>query len=100
MLKDIFDFLAAKGLLSPTILAVAIVGVVYFQSQVDADQRKSIGDLQEQTRVIAQQQAETSANLRLTAAILARIDDHGTKHEMELRERELDRREGANGGKP
>ncbi len=93
MLKDIFDFLASKGLLSPTILAVAIVGVVYFQSGVDADQRKSINDLQSQQQVMTQQQAETSANLRLTAAILARIDEHGTKHEMELREKDMDRRE-------
>lgn len=93
MLKDIFDFLASKGLLSPTILAVAIVGVVYFQSGVDADQRKSINDLQSQQQVMTQQQAETSANLRLTAAILARIDEHGTQHEMQLREKDLDRRE-------
>lgn len=93
MLKDIFDFLASKGLLSPTILAVAIVGVVYFQSGVDADQRKSINDLQSQQQVMTLQQAETSANLRLTATILARIDEHGTQHEMQLREKDLDRRE-------
>lgn len=101
MLKDVFDFLAARGLLSPSILAVAIVGVVYFQSGVDADQRKSIDDLHSQQQIIAQRLEETSTNNRITAAILSRIDEHGTKAEMEHREKEMDRREGNAGkGKP
>jgi predicted Holliday junction resolvase-like endonuclease len=94
MLKDAIDFLAAKGLLSPSILAVALVAVVYFQTGVDAEQRKSLDELHDQQKVISQSLNEAATNNRITAAILSRIDEHGTKHEMETREKELDRREG------
>lgn len=93
MLKDAFDFLAARGLLSPGILALAVLGIVYFQSGVDAEQRASIEDLQVQDKIITQQLQATSENLKITAALLTRIDEHGTKHEMETRENDLSRRE-------
>ena len=99
MLKDLFEFLAQKGLLSPTILAVAIVGVVYFQSGVDADQRRSIDDLHTQDKVITAQLQATSENLRVITVLLGRMDERGTKHEMEAREKDLDRREGVIKGK-
>ena len=79
---------------TPTrILAVAIVGVVYFQSGVDADQRKSIDDLHTQDKVITAQLQATSENLRVITVLLGRMDEQGTKHEMVAREKEMDRRE-------
>ena len=93
MLKDAIDFIAAKGLLSPSILAIALVAVVYFQSGVDAEQRKSLDNLNDQQKVISQQLVEVSTNNRITAIILSRIDEVGTKAEMLNREKDMTRRE-------
>lgn len=95
MIGDILKFITERGLLSPTILAAALMAIVYFQSGVDAEQGEQIKVLQADQRVTSAQQAETAANLKATAIILDRIDNLGTKSEMQRRERELDRREGA-----
>lgn len=95
MITDALKFLTERGLLSPTILAAALIAVVYFQTGVDAEQRKSIDDLHDQQKVIATRLEETATNNRITAAILSRIDENGTRSEMQHREKELDRREGA-----
>jgi hypothetical protein len=95
MLKEAFDFLAQKGLLSPVILAAAMVAVVYFQSGVDTEQRDTLEDLKAQDRIITSQIQQTSENLKITAALLNRIDEQGTKHELAARERDLSRREPA-----
>lgn len=91
MLKDLFDFFDRKGLLSPAILAVALLGVVYFQSTVDADQRKSIDDLYLRLGQIARSLEETSRNNAIATEQLRAIDERGTKSERELR-RELEYR--------
>ena len=95
MIKDMFEFLASKGLLSPTIIAIALIAVVYFQSGVDAEQRTSIDGLNQQQRETSKSMEEASANNRITAAILSRIDEHGTKAEMQRQARDMERREQA-----
>lgn len=91
MLKDIFDFIDRKGLLSPTILAAALLGVVYFQTGVDADQRQSIDDLYVKVGQIARSLEETSRNNAIASEQLRAIDERGTKSERELR-REMEYR--------
>jgi len=95
MIKEMFEFLAEKGLLSPTIIAMALIAVVYVQSGVDAEQRTSINDLNQQQRETSQSMEEASANNRITAAILSRIDEQGTKALMTHLAREAERREQA-----
>jgi len=85
MLKDIFDFIDRKGLLSPTILAAALLGVVYFQRGVDADQRENIDDLYVKIGQIARSLEETSRNNAIATEQLRAIDERGTKSERELR---------------
>ncbi len=77
---DVFDFLKDNNLLTPGVLAVALAGVAYQLS-------KSIRELQTELKSVSSKLAETSANLALTAAILERIDEYGTKSEIEHRDR-------------
>lgn len=95
MMSDILKFITERGLLSPTILAIALVAIVYFQAGVDAEQGANIKALQADQRITSSQQAETAANLKATAMILDRIDNLGTKSEMIRRERDMERREDA-----
>ena len=95
MIKEMFEFLAEKGLLSPTIIAMALIAVVYFQGGVDAEQRTLINDLNEQQRATSKSMEEATTNNRITAVILSRIDEQGTKALMTHLAREAERREQA-----
>lgn len=88
---EVFDFLKDNNLLTPGMLAVALAGVAY-------QLNKSIVQLQTELKAMSSKLVETSANLALTAAILERIDEYGTKAEMQHRENCQGRWE-ARGGK-
>jgi hypothetical protein len=88
-----FAFLAEKGVLSPAIMALALIVVVAFQSGIDARQETAIADMQVQLKVITGHQVEVATLVSNTTKTLERIDDLGTKSELTHRLAEIDRRE-------
>ncbi len=80
MMIEAFDFLRDNNLLTPGILACALAVVAYQLG-------KAIKELQTELRGVSAQQADTAATLKTTAAILARIDETGTKAEISRRDR-------------
>lgn len=89
---DLVDFLGRNGLITPSLLAVALAGVAYQLS-------RSIRDLQVELKAVSRQQADTAALLATTVAVLARIDESGTKSELRHRENSYGRWDGAVRGK-
>lgn len=88
-MTQLISFLAEKGALSPSIMAIALVVVVYFQAGVDQRQQTAISELQAQMRSVVTQQTLTAGSLEKTATILDRIDKHGTDAEVRHREMEF-----------
>jgi len=79
-----FDFLRNADLLTPAVLAIAMAGVAY-------QLNKSIRELQIEMKSMAQQQTETAKALATVSAILARMDETGTRAELRHRDNEQGR---------
>lgn len=85
---EVFGFLRDSNLLTPGILALGLGIVTYFFS-------KAQKEMQAELKEMSRQQALTASTLATVAAMVARIDKHGTESELRHRENQICRWEAA-----